>query len=193
MDADTAVNAGGEGMRDHPAPGSELLTRMQRHVAQLAANGSSLRNQGAAGVVDAARQFLATLDLASFVAGDERSFAAALDRATEDLRRGFPEGARNWGAARKVLNLFLRDCLYHTYLARAYGLDRLRFWLEVPLDSQVAAALRKKAERGHLPPWPQIKRLTRETSGLYQTEATERAKTLGVARVDLDLWFWNPK
>jgi hypothetical protein len=193
VEAKTALNARDEGMRDYPTPGSELLTRMQRHVAQLAANGSSLRNQGAPGVVAAARLFLADLDLGRFIAGDETTFAAALDRATEDLQRTFPEGARNWGAARKVLNLFLRDCLYHTYLAGAYGLRRLRYWLEVPLDSQVAGRLRKGAEEGTVPPWCQIKRLTPAESTPYQAEASRRALIEKVARVDLDLWFWNPE
>jgi len=170
----------------------ELLSRMQRHVAQLAANGSSLRNQGSPGVVPAAREFLEKIDLARFVAGDQAHFRAELDRATEDLRRQFPEKARNWGAARKVLNLFLRDCLYHTYLAEAHGLRRLRKWLEVPLDSQVAEALHAASSPHGLPPWPRIKHLAPAQSAQYQEAALRVAEALEVARVDLDLWYWRP-
>ena len=171
----------------------ELLSRMQRHVAQLAANGSSLRNQGAPGVVAVARDFLEHVKLGRFVRGGERAFKTELDWMTEVLCSRFPEKARNWGAARKVLNLFLRDCLYHTYLAEAYGLHRLREWLEVPLDSQVAEAL-LRASSGHtLPAWPGIKRLTRSQSAQYQEAAVARAEALQVARVDLDLWYFRPK
>ena len=42
---------------------------MQRSVAVTAIGPSSLRNQGASGVIDAAREFLAKLDLSGFNAG----------------------------------------------------------------------------------------------------------------------------
>lgn len=171
----------------------KLLSAMQRHVAQLAANGSSLRNQGAGGVVAVARDFLEQVKLGRFVRGDEQAFKSELDRVTEILCGGFPEKARNWGAARKVLNLFLRDCLYQSYLAEAYGLDRLREWLEVPLDSQVAEALLGEPSGHALPAWPGIKHLTRSQSAQYQKAAISAAEALQVARVDLDLWYWRPK
>jgi hypothetical protein len=171
----------------------KLLSAMQRHVAQLAANGSSLRNQGAAGVVAVARDFLEHVELRRFVRGGERAFNSELDHVTELLCGRFPEKARNWGAARKVLNLFLRDCLYHRYLAEAYGLDRLQEWLEVPLDSQVAEALLKALPDLTLPAWPGIKRLTRSQSAQYQEAAVLAAEALQVARIDLDLWYWRPQ
>jgi hypothetical protein len=46
-----------------------------------------------------------------------------------------PAGAKNWGAARKALNLVLRDILYNQYLQREYGFNRIGKWLELPLDS----------------------------------------------------------
>lgn len=187
-----AYTAGVRGTDGRAARGHEFLSRMQHHVAQLAANSSSLRNQGASGVVAAARRFLSRLSLGEFAGGDESSFTATLDRKTEELRGELPVEAQHWGAARKVLNLFLRDCLYNTCLAEAYGLERLWSWLEVPLDRQVAEALRKEAG-ATLPPWPQIKRIAPADSALYQAEASRRAVVEKVARVDLDLWFWNPE
>jgi hypothetical protein len=46
---------------------ADLPCRAQRFVAQLAANGSSLRDQGAAGVVKAARRYLKGYILSSGV------------------------------------------------------------------------------------------------------------------------------
>ena len=42
----------------------DLLKALQRYVANIGISGSSLRNQGAPGVVGIARDFLAELDLA---------------------------------------------------------------------------------------------------------------------------------
>jgi hypothetical protein len=172
---------------------SELTDRTKRHVAQLAANGSSLRNQGAPGVVEAARGFLEALDLSTFVTAGPAGFADLLDTTTAALRAWFPKGARNWGAARKVLNLFLRDCLYNIYLAKAHGLLRLRPLLEVPLDSQVADGLRATSLGRVLPRWPGLKRVTQAQNSEYQQAAAAIAKSLGVARVDVDLWYWRPR
>ena len=41
----------------------EFLKFMQRYAANIAASGSTLRNQGAKGVAEAGRNFLAELDL----------------------------------------------------------------------------------------------------------------------------------
>ncbi len=169
----------------------ELTARAMRHLSQLAANGSSLRNQGAPGVVGAARTFLEGVDLGSFVASDSNGFAGLLDQTTDQLCSSFPEGARNWGAARKVLNLFLRDCLYNTYVAEAYGLLRIRTWLEVPLDSQVARGLLTSPLGNQLPEWPGLKYVTPAQNSQYQVVAASIAGSLGVARVDLDLWYWR--
>jgi hypothetical protein len=171
----------------------ELTDRAKRHVAQLAANGSSLRNQGAPGVVEAARGFLEALDLRRFVTVGPAGFAHLLDTATAGLCASFPKRARNWGAARKVLNLFLRDCLYNTYLEKAYGLLRLRPLLEVPLDRQVADGLRDNNVEKALPRWPGLKRVTQAQNSEYQRAAAAKAKSLGVARVDVDLWYWRPR
>ena len=90
----------------------------------------------------------------------------------DSLKRRLPKGARSWGAARKALNIFLRDVLYNHYLRSHHGLDRLEDWLEVPLDRDVAVALRAESEGGELPRWKTIKRLTPDVSGRYQAHCT---------------------
>src|SRR5438067_10654261 len=152
-------------MRTNPA------RLMHERIAELVIGISTLRNQGAPGVVSAAREFLKQLDLAAFRGGSRERFEARLNVATRRLERRLPRGARNWGAARKALNIFLRDVLYNHYLRSRHALDRLEEWLEVPLDRDVAVALRGESEGAALPRWKTIKRLTPDVSRRYQSVA----------------------
>lgn len=95
---------------------------LQRQVAQLSANGSSLRNQGAPGVVAAARKGLTDVNLLLLPRAGSEAFTRHLDDITQNLVSNFPAGAQSWGAARKGLDFFLRDCLYNFYLRDWYGL-----------------------------------------------------------------------
>jgi hypothetical protein len=141
----------------------------------------------------AARTFLKGLDLATFVVAEESRFVERLDEATVALQSSLPSGARHWGAARKALNLFLRDALYCSDLASHYGLQAVRGWLEVPLDRYVAQGLCQRypdLAKG-LPRWTRIKHLTPEASREYQLVASTAARKERLARVDLDVIFWR--
>jgi hypothetical protein len=76
--------------------------------------------------------FLRHLDLAQF--GSD-GFEGALVRSTKDLQAALPPTSRYWGIARKVLNIFLRDCLYTRYLDTSYHLHSNEDLFELPLDS----------------------------------------------------------
>jgi len=177
----------------------EHLLAIHRRVAQVAIGPSSLRNQGAPGVVDAARSYFEErirLDTFAKALPLERTYQRWLDRHTEGLMHHFPKGARHWGAARKALNLFTRDVCYNTLLAGELGLprsvasfNRAVHWLEVPLDKDVALGIRQKARS--LPKWPGIRHVTPEESVLYQRAALLRASKLGTARIQLDLVLWR--
>lgn len=69
----------------------------QNRVAQTAIGGSTLRNQGAKGVVSTAREFLADLALEPFSVGHRGEFEEVLDRETARLQRVLPDGGDNWG------------------------------------------------------------------------------------------------
>jgi hypothetical protein len=135
----------------------EHLRAIHRRVAQVAIGPSSLRNQGAPGVVDAARSYFEErIRLEAFAKALplERTYQRWLDGHTQGLLRHFPKGAQHWGAARKALNLFARDVCYNTLLAGELGLprsiagfNRAIQWLEVPLDKDVAL---RHPERGFI-------------------------------------------
>jgi hypothetical protein len=124
---------------------------MQRYISITAIGPSALRNEGSAGVIKGARNYLAAIDLGAFRTKDESTFLNVLDAATEALKRALPQGARHWGAARKACNLFLRDICYNRFLCHRYGLDEAEEWMEIPLDGLVATALKRKGQRGGLP------------------------------------------
>ena len=168
---------------------TDFVGRVQRKVALSAVAPSMLRGQGR-GLVGCAHGFLAALSLQRIPRSSERRFMAWLDRQTRALDEAFPSRSRRWAAARKVINIFLRDALYNRYLNRAFRLSPVEPWLEVPLDGLVAARLKKLAARGTLPRWQGLKRATREECGAFQQFAQEAAETMGVERVHLDIYLW---
>ena len=169
----------------------KTIDYLKRRTAELAIGSSTLRNQGAAGVAKTTRQFLANLDLKFFSVNSVQEFNKILDRSTKNLIRVLPEGARNWGTARKALNIFLRDCVYNQFLSSHFVISRIHPWLEIPLDSHVASGLRATSYKKNLPRWVSIKRLKREDSGKYQDMAAKVADKMECNRVDLDIYLWR--
>ena len=168
---------------------ASFIPTVQRKVAVAAIGPSALRGQGK-GVLKASQEFLASMSLALDSQSSEARFRAWLERQTESLLDALPIKNRPWGAARKAINLFLRDALYNQYLNRHYRLGRIEPWLEVPLDSAVAQGLLIKAGQGVLPRWPGLKHLGQSTSTQFQASASQYARSLGVERVHLDMYLW---
>jgi hypothetical protein len=171
---------------------ARFLEILKFRLAEIAVGPSALRNQGAPGVIAAARCFLKVLDLGSFVVSEESDFLSRLDEETTALQAVLPAGTQHWGGARKALNLFLRDALYCSDMASHYRLQAIRTWLEVPLDRYVAQGLRRYQHlSADLPRWVGIKHLRPQESCQYQRVASAVAREEGVARVDLDVIFWR--
>lgn len=165
-------------------------------IANIILAGSTLRNQGAAGVSLAAREFVTKLDLRRFVREDEPAFQKELDHQTKRLERQLPAGAQNWGTARKAINLFLAEAQYHRIVCQEYNLERIIQFLEIPLDGQVAEYLREHAvgvEIKDLPSWPGIKHLKPDASKRFQDCALALARKQGPnwARVQMDVIIWR--
>jgi len=168
----------------------EMTILFRERAAEAAIGPSSVRNQGNKGVVEKAREYLKTVPLESFVVPTERRFRAVLDLHTEALRKSLPVRAKHWGTARKVLNLFLRDILYHRYLCKYYHFDLIEQWLEVPLDKYSAQGLDNEYA-GILPHWPGIKYLKERQSQTYQLAAKQVARIKCIAPVHLDICWWR--
>ena len=172
------------------------IKEFRERLANITIGPTTLRNQGAPGVVAVARSFLKNLDLERFVIINQSDFFRELDAQTNILCKKFPVDALSWGAARKAINLFLAEAYYHRFVSEAYNLDLIEHFLEVPLDSQVGNALTKEADKQEekdFPRWPGLKHLKPETSKRYQDFAYRVAEAEGYARVYLDVIIWRPE
>jgi hypothetical protein len=163
----------------------------QLRIARIAVGASTARGQARSGTVAAARQFLGNLDLSRVPTRSPERFARWHDVTTEQLRRALPGRSPPWGAARKFLNIFLRDALYDAQLKRAFTLNSIERWLEVPLDGDVGRRLNTEPEGAALQRWRTIKGLTPTVSAQFQAVAAVVAAREGCARVHLDLLFWS--
>ena len=166
-----------------------FIRMLQRKVANAAIGPSTARRMGPKGTIKAARLWLSTARLTRFSQATRSRFDDQLNAATNELKSCLPGSAAQWGVARKLLNIFLRDCNHDRFLCAAYNLARVKGWLEVPLDSHVATALREKDRS--LPKWETVIGLEEHDSARYQQFASVLAARKGIDRIDLDLWFWR--
>lgn len=169
-----------------------LLRAIQHHNARAAIGSSSMRGAGSTGVVRSARSFLSEMPLRPFGTSSASTFLSRLNMATDELKQALPKGAQRWGLARKGLNIFLRNCLYTTYLCEEYNLARAEFFFEVPLDSITGTRLMKES-RVDLSPWKTVRGLKARTSAEYQAAAATLGDEKGIARVHLDALWWGER
>lgn len=167
---------------------TDLVRLMQHYIAETCVGASTLRGQGAPGLISASRSFFKCIDLAA-LPRSTRAFQSWLERTTENLLATYPRKARPFGAARKALNLFLRSAAYNKVLCDHYRLSPVLPLLELPIDSFAAKHLRS-LRRG-LPKWNRLKRVTTEEHSSFQSAASSIALELDVNRVDLDVWFFR--
>jgi hypothetical protein len=168
---------------------TDFIETMQRRTGVTAVGPSALRGQGK-GVLKVTQAYLGAIDLSRIPKSNQKGYTAWLDEHTNALLEKLPIRNRPWGAARKALNLFMRDTLYNRYLNDYYKIDKLELWMEVPLDSAVAKGLKRKAGRGQLPQWSGLKNLKPNVSEIFQKYAIEHAKMKNISRVHLDVYLW---
>jgi hypothetical protein len=183
---------------------NDFLNTLQKRIASGAVTPSAARNMGPTGTIKAARKFLADEISLIEVASSGRKYPALLDAQTSRLRRALPKRGKrgkHWGAARKFLNIFLRDATYNVYLRKAYRLDRIENRLEVPLDSHMADYLTTRVKelnlRIKLPPWGKVILVNKRTNRKYQEAAKAiaraEAKNERLNPVHLDVIAWRRK
>lgn len=168
---------------------AEYRRKLRERLASTAIGPSTIRGLAPEGTIGRAREFLERVPLEQLANLDAAAFTKRLDELTTQYCgevRALP-----WGAARKFLNIFLRDCLYNRWISEDFRLPTVAPFLEVPLDFDVVDELKHRAGRGKLPPWPRIKNLELTESAKFQEYATRVARDEGVNRVDLDIVFWR--
>jgi hypothetical protein len=171
-------------------PNASLETALRSRVARVAVGASTVRGNPP-GTAESARRALRALPLKVFSVRNADAFARALDRATAKVLSELPAGAQRWGVARKVLNIYLRDCIYSAHLRSVYNLGNIEAYCEVPLDSITAKRIRGTKQGAELPKWPGVKNLTPQVSAQFQSVATQIGRASKVKRVHLDVYWWS--
>ncbi|MCX5649294.1 MAG: hypothetical protein NTX40_09415 [Planctomycetota bacterium] len=172
----------------------EFLSAVQEFMAIQAVTVSTVRGLRK-GTLKKIHAYLGRLRLGRLVGMNGAEYVRWLDAKTRDLQRKLRGRNKRWGLARKSMNLFMRQCLYNTYLSRRFRLARFQKQMEIPLDSRVARELGKDARKRKLklPPWPGLIGLDEdgETSRKFQDYAKDLAPRKGLpARVFLDNYLW---
>ena len=116
-----------------------FVNHIRIYTARYSVSASATRGQRSPGLVHAARAYIAAMPLSAFGVASEKRFLSVLNRHTELLRRACLATGCSWGLARKLLNIYLRNALYTSYLRDAYRLQLAEQWYEIPLDSIVAS------------------------------------------------------
>jgi hypothetical protein len=178
----------------------EFLKLIQRRIAQTCIGASAIRNQGSAGLLYTMRNYFEhSIVLEVFIKklSEKSSYNSFLNYHANRLLKELPRKSRNWGIARKGLNLFFRDVVYNKFLSDYYSfpIDFVKFnqfvrFLEVPLDKEVGVRIRKNSSK-MAPRWTSIKSLTPEISKSFQLYADQIAGSLKIAKVNLDLIYWR--
>ena len=170
--------------------GSALIDALVSRAARVAV-GASVVRKSPAGTVRSGRAYLRSVLLEHFSTDDADEFVTVLDKETKQLQRALPKGARNWGLARKVLNIFVRDAVCNAHLRREFKLDRCEHLCELPLDSVVIGCLGDEVGRETLPKWTGVNDLKPAANAKFQEAARLAAKARGVDRLHLDSFWWS--
>jgi hypothetical protein len=174
-------------------PKKKFLALVQRFTAIQAVGPSSVRGQPKK-TLEKIHGYLGRLRLRRLAGRDSPDYRRWLDTRTRQLQKRLGGRKEQWGIARKAMNLFMRSCLYNTYLSREFHLARFRRHMEIPLDSAVARGLKeesKKEGQAELPLWRGLIGLDSERSREFQQAAEKRARKVGLpGRVFLDNYLW---
>lgn len=176
----------------------EWCEHLRVHYAKTCIIPSTLREQAEKGGGEDARKYIEEnifLDNLSKNHATPETFTEFLDHHTNELKRVFVQpkssnspGQPNFGAARKVINIFLRLCCMNKDLNHHYGLSKIEDLLEVPLDNHVVTGIEKNLSGKKAKKFT-IRDLTPQDSEEYQRKAKAVAEKEGVKRYELDIIF----
>jgi hypothetical protein len=165
-----------------------LLAKFQNYIAHTSVGPSTIRGQKR-GTKEIVINYLKKLNLGKLSKiNDEKDFTDWLNHHTNTLAEKL---RKNWGVARKAINLFLFHASHNLYLQQGYRLRKIIKYLELPLDNYNAKRLKEYAREKQITlKWKSIKSLTRKENKKFQEIAREYAKEKGMYRCHLDLIFW---
>ena len=173
---------------------SEWIEHIRRHLAVASVGNSTLMSQAGQGRVERAQQFLIQqVQLNSLANIDNAKFNKYLSAKTRSLANQLlrpTDNTPNWGAARKVINIFLRLCSMNKDLNPHFQLSNIEPYLELPLDNQIVSRIDEEAKTNFRKSF-KIRELKATENEKIQCVASGIAKKKGLLRYELDVLFWN--
>lgn len=175
---------------------SEWAELLRKHYAIASVGSSTLMHQSDKGRNKRSQNYLLNnFPLENLYLLDEKDFLCLLDTKTDELSLQLPkpsDGTPNWGAARKVLNIYIRLCSMNKDVYPFYKLHKIESYFEVPLDNHIVEKIDELSGSIFHKNFKIID-LTKPKSDSIQISAAEIAAQKGVYRYELDTLFWNYK
>jgi len=176
--------------------GPMWIEKVRGHLAIASVGNTTLMMQSGKGRVSRSQQFLITkMQLDHISDLDESEFKEYLNKKTNALSKQLlrPDNLQpNWGAARKVINIYLRQCSMNKDLNKYFSLNKVEPFLEVPLDNHVVKKIDEKSKTKYSKTF-RIKTLKKTENGKIQTLASNLASNESLHRYELDVLYWNHK
>lgn len=174
----------------------EWINHIIRYVVNISVGPSTLRGQSAKGKNHIARKYLRKMSLSELSKiKSQKSFNELLTQHTESLSGKLPISKKNysnWGAARKVINIYLIQCVLNRHLYEHYKLKSIEKFMEVPLDSHTFNHIKKKSKNLDASQSFRIINLTPELNKIIQLAARVIANDeYKCYRYKLDPIFWR--
>ena len=183
-----------------------------KSISRRAIGNSTLRNLGEEGIRERVRNWLEkcmTYNCLVILKGND--YRDWLDRKTlclNEYLHDFLKVENGWGAARKVLNIFVRDCYYNDIINKNWGLRGFEKYFEVPLDNMTMYGIRHaikfidEKESCNIRMFKEsdcVSRLSEDLSDTYQKAAQKLIEYRNkkckdgdmLLRVDLDMYYYR--
>ncbi|MCY7294692.1 hypothetical protein [Alteromonas sp. a30] len=171
------------------------IEKLRIHLCIACVGGSTLRSQSTKGQVDRCRDYLKeSFELKNISNLSRKGFLELIDSKTIELSEQLPNPKTltpNWGAARKVINIYLRLCAMNKDINDFYNLSNIEEYLEVPLDSQIVKRIKANSPSGLPSGEFKIIHLVKNDSDKFQRAAKAIARKERVHRYELDVLYWN--
>lgn len=169
---------------------------IRKHLAIASVGNTTLMMQAGEGRVSRAQLFLIKkMQLNDISNLSESEFNKYLNTKTVALSKQLlrPDNQQpNWGAARKVLNIYFRLCSMNKDLNTHFRLNKIEPYLEVPLDNHIVKKIASESKIKYSKTF-KIKTLTKSENNKYQDLATILAGDKYLYRYELDILYWNHK
>ena len=175
---------------------STWVEDIRKHLAIASVGSTTLMMQAGKGRVSRAQLFLIKKmplnNISNLSASEFNKYLNSKTIALSKLLLRPDNHQPNWGAARKVLNIYFRLCSMNKDLNTHFHLNKIEPYLEVPLDNHIVEKISSESKIKYSKTF-KIKTLIKSENKKYQDLAAILASSTRLHRYELDILYWNHK